>query len=117
MDYPYPQTRRKLCFFHAVVLPGVSTLGFFMQIFFENILYYIKFCTTFAAMNKNEFFKLVPAKQFFTQYCPEVKRFYHKMNGIDGNKQPIDFSPEDKKKMKLAVKALIKDLSKTKFDN
>jgi len=85
--------------------------------FFTNILYYIKFCTTFAPMNKNEFFKLVPAKQFFTQYCPEVKRFYHKMNGIDGNKQPIDFSPEDKKKMKLAVKALIKDLSKTKFDN
>jgi hypothetical protein len=68
-------------------------------------------------MNKNEFFKLVPAKQFFTQYCPEVKRFYHKMNGIDGNKQPIDFSPEDKKKMKLAVKAMVKQLLTVNFNH
>jgi hypothetical protein len=75
------------------------------------------FYTTFATMNKNEFFRLVPAKQFFAQYCPEVKRFYHKMNGIDGNKKPIDFSPEDKKKMKVALKSMIKDISKVNFDN
>jgi hypothetical protein len=73
--------------------------------------------TTFANMDRNEFFKIVPARQFFTKYCPEVKRFYHKANGIDGNKKPIDFSPEDKKKMKLAVKAMVKDLSRVNFNN
>lgn len=89
----------------------------FFAILFQNILYCTMSYTTFAPMNKNEFFKLVPAKQFFAQYCPEVKRFYHKLNGVDGNKKPIDFTPEDKKKMKKAVKALIKDLSSAKFDN
>lgn len=37
------------------------------------------------------------------------------MNGIDGNKKPIDFSPEDKKKMKAALKLMIKDISKVNF--
>jgi hypothetical protein len=68
-------------------------------------------------MERKDFFKVITVRQFFNNYCPEVKRFYHKMNGIDGNKKPIDFSPEDKKKMKTALKSMIKDISKVNFDN
>lgn len=66
-------------------------------------------------MNREEFFKLVPARQFFTKYCTQVKRYYHKLNGIDGNKQPIDFSEQDKQAMQAAVKKLVQDLKKVKF--
>jgi len=61
-------------------------------------------------MKKNELFTIIPARKFFTRYAPEVKRFYHKANGIDGNKQPIDFSLEDQKAIKAGVKKLIQDL-------
>lgn len=71
--------------------------------------------TTFARMTRDEFFKVVPARQFFTRYCPEVKRYYHKLNGIDGNKQPIDFTNEDKAIMHAAVKKLAKELTTVKF--
>lgn len=66
-------------------------------------------------MTREEFFKIVPARQFFKNYCPEIKRYYHKMNGIDGNKKAIDFTDEDKKIMKAGVKQLIKDLGKVSF--
>lgn len=66
-------------------------------------------------MTNKEFFKLVPARQFFTVYAPDVKRFYQKMRGIDGNKMPIDFTEEDKRLMKEGVKRLANDLKRVKF--
>lgn len=66
-------------------------------------------------MTREEFFKIVPARPFFNRYCPKVKRFYHKMRGIDGNKQPIDFSKEDKVMIKEGIKKLCADLKKAKF--
>jgi hypothetical protein len=71
--------------------------------------------TIFVRMTRDEFFKIVPARQFFTQYCPEIKRYYHKLSGIDGNKQPIDFTEQDKAIMKAAVNKLTGDLKKVKF--
>jgi hypothetical protein len=81
----------------------------------ENIFFGTMSYTTFARMTRDEFFKVVPARQFFTRYCPEVKRYYHKLNGIDGNKQPIDFTNEDKAIMHAAVKKLAKELTTVKF--
>lgn len=66
-------------------------------------------------MTTEEFFKIVPARQFFNKYCPDVKRFYHKMRGIDGNKKALDFSADDKVKMKQAALRLAEDLKKVKF--
>lgn len=66
-------------------------------------------------MTKEEFFKVVPARQFFTQYAPQVKRYYHKLRGIDGNGKPLDFSAEDRKVMKAAVMKLAKELQDVKF--
>lgn len=66
-------------------------------------------------MTRDEFFKLVPAAQFFPQYAPTVKRYYHKLRGTDGNKQPLDFSPEDIQDMNAGVKRLAADIKKMKF--
>ena len=43
-------------------------------------------------MSREEFFKIVPAKQFFTKYCPGITNYYHKLRGYDGNKKQIDFT-------------------------
>ena len=66
-------------------------------------------------MDREEFLKLVPARQFFTQYCPGVKRYYHKLRGVDGNKMPLDFSADDKEAIKAGLKKLAQDLKGVKF--
>lgn len=66
-------------------------------------------------MEAQEFFKIIVEKHFFTDYCPTVTNWIHKKRGTDGNKRPIEFSPEDKKAMKEAAKQLAKDIAKVKF--
>lgn len=57
-------------------------------------------------------FKAVVINNFFKNYCPEVKCYYHKTRGISGNGTPIDFTDSDKAKIKEGVKKLITDLSR-----
>ncbi len=66
-------------------------------------------------MTKEEFFKIVPARQFFTKYCTGITNYYHKLRGFDGNKKPIDFTAEDKKQMQKCAAKLSKDLANVKF--
>lgn len=66
-------------------------------------------------MTREEFFKIIPARQFFTKYCPQVTNYYHKLRGRDGNNKPIDFTDEEKRAMKKAAAALGKELSKVDF--
>lgn len=66
-------------------------------------------------MNQVDFFRRVPARQFFTNYAPRVKRYYHKMRGVDGNKRPITFTPEDKADMQYGLQRMIDDLKKVRF--
>lgn len=51
-------------------------------------------------------FEIVVAKNFFEKYCTDVKNWKHKLRGIDGNGNPIDFSPEEKKAIKTKVKMI-----------
>jgi hypothetical protein len=67
------------------------------------------------ALSKDDFFELVPARQFFSRYAPNVKRFYQKMRGIDGNGKPIDFSPQDKEDIKAGIKLMSKDLKRARI--
>jgi hypothetical protein len=66
-------------------------------------------------MTQKEFFKVIKVKYFFEQYCPGVKNFYHKFRGEDGNRNPLDFTEEDKKLMKEAAEKLGKKFSNVKF--
>lgn len=66
-------------------------------------------------MTRDEFFKIVPARQFFTKYCPGITNYYHKLRGFDGNKNPIDFSDDEKKEMQRSASKMSKDLASVKF--
>ncbi len=68
-----------------------------------------------AYLNRDDFFKLIPARQFFKKYCPEVKNYNHKIRGIDGNKKPIDFSENDKIIISVGIERLSKDLLNVRF--
>lgn len=61
-------------------------------------------------MPRHPIFKVIVAKQFFENYCPEITNVKHKLRGTDGNGSPIDFTPEDKKKIKAGIQKLSKDL-------
>ena len=66
-------------------------------------------------MTKEEFFKIVPARQFFTKYCTGITNYYHKLRGFDGNKKPIDFTDYEKDQIKNSIEKLSKDILNTKF--
>lgn len=57
-------------------------------------------------------FTYIKAAQFFPKYCPHVMNWRHKLRKTDGNKQPIDFSSEDKKQIQAGIKKMIKDILK-----
>lgn len=59
-----------------------------------------------------DIFKTVVMNNFFKNYCPDVKCYYHKNRGISGNCTPIDFTESDKAKIKEGIQKLIADLSK-----
>lgn len=65
--------------------------------------------------NMEQFFRMVPARQFFTNYAPTVKRYYHKMRGIDGNKQPITWTSQDREDIRAGIRRLSADLKKVKI--
>jgi hypothetical protein len=66
-------------------------------------------------MNEEEFFKLVPAAQFFSKYATTVRNYAHKRRGIDGNGKFITYSQEDRAAIKAAAKKLADDIKKAKF--
>lgn len=61
-------------------------------------------------MPRYPIFKVIVAKQFFENYCQDITNVKHKLRGTDGNGNPIDFTPEDKKKIKAGIQKLSKDL-------
>lgn len=66
-------------------------------------------------MTKDQFFSLIIAKEFFTKYCPDIPNYKHKMRGVDGNRKPIDFTAEDKAKMRKAAEKLGGKFKDVKF--
>jgi hypothetical protein len=66
-------------------------------------------------MKRQEFFKLIRARVFFKEYCPEVRNYAHKMRGTDGNRKPIDFTEADKQAVKAAAARLGIRISAMKF--
>lgn len=56
-----------------------------------------------------EILKYISAKHFFADYCSEVKNFTHKMRGKDGNGNPIEFSPDDKRLVASGLKKMVAD--------
>lgn len=57
-------------------------------------------------------FKYIVANIFFQKYCPEIKRYKHKLRNKDSNNKEIEFTPTDKKAIKKGLKNLFNDLNK-----
>lgn len=49
-------------------------------------------------------------ERFLNSYCPDIKNVKHKLRGIDGNKNQIDFSDSEKELIRQALKKLGEDL-------
>jgi hypothetical protein len=56
--------------------------------------------------------KYIKADQFFPAYCPDIKNYKRKISGANGRGNPIEFTQEEKKQIKAALKKLFKDISK-----
>jgi hypothetical protein len=52
----------------------------------------------------------IKADTFFREYLPHIKSYKHKIRGKNGRGNPVDFSPEEKRKIKQALSRLFKDL-------
>lgn len=57
-------------------------------------------------------FKYIVAKYFFEKYAPSVKMVKHKLRGIDGNGNAIDFTEADKKAIEKGLSKFTKDIVK-----
>jgi len=64
-------------------------------------------------MNKALFQKYIKGTNFFPDYAPGVTNPTHKMRGIDGHGQTIDFSADDWKKIRDGINTLRRDLLAT----
>jgi hypothetical protein len=53
----------------------------------------------------------IKADQFFPQYCPEIKNYKRKISGRNGRGNPIVFTEEEKKQIKVGLKKLFKDIT------
>jgi len=57
-------------------------------------------------------FKYMVANIFFKNYCPEVKRYKHKLRNKDSNGKEIEFTKEDEKVIREGLKKLFNDIKK-----
>lgn len=69
-----------------------------------------KFMSTFS----KRYFKYIKAIHFLPDYCGITHTPYvqHKIRGIDGNGKEIEFTDDEKKKIRAGVKKLSADLQK-----
>ena len=63
-------------------------------------------------MEDQKLFNIIPAARFFKRYCQGVTNWTHKCRGVDGNKRPIQFTKEDRLKIKDGKLKLIEDIKK-----
>ena len=56
--------------------------------------------------------KFIKADIFFREYLPHIKNYKHKIRGKNGRGNPVDFTKDEKKQIKAAVKKMAADISK-----
>jgi hypothetical protein len=54
--------------------------------------------------------RLINAKVFFPTYCKDVNNYAHKMRGMSGNGKPLNFSEEDKRHIREAIRKMSRDI-------
>lgn len=56
--------------------------------------------------------QFIKADQFFPAYCPEIKNYKRKISGKNGRGNPVEFTIEEKKQIKKALKRFATDMQK-----
>lgn len=56
--------------------------------------------------------KFIKADQFFPAYCPTIKNYKRKISGKNGRGNPVEFTQEEKKKIKAGLRRQYKDMMK-----
>lgn len=56
-------------------------------------------------------FKYIKADSFFKNYLPNIKNHKHKIRGLNGRGNPVDFSKDEKKAINEALKKMLKENS------
>ena len=51
----------------------------------------------------------IKADSLFRDYLPEIKSYKYKIRGSNSRDNPVDFSKEEKKAIKMAIKKMLKD--------
>lgn len=54
-------------------------------------------------------FNYIKADSLFKDYLPEIKSYKHKIRGKNGRGNPVEFTPDEKKAIQLAIKKMLKD--------
>jgi hypothetical protein len=57
-----------------------------------------------------EIFKYIKADRFFADYLPFLRSYKYKIRGRNARNNPVDFSVEEKKQIKQALRKLFSDL-------
>lgn len=53
--------------------------------------------------------KYIKADNLFEDYLPEIKSYKYKIRGSNSRDNPVEFTKEEKKAIKLAIKKMLKD--------
>lgn len=54
-------------------------------------------------------FDYIKADSFFRDYLPEIKSYKHKIRGKNGRGNPTEFSKEEEKSIRSAIKKMLKN--------
>jgi hypothetical protein len=54
----------------------------------------------------------IKAEQFFPEYCPDIKNYKRKISGNNGRGNPVEFTREEKKQIRRALREMVRELSK-----
>ena len=63
---------------------------------------------------KTMIWNFIKANQFFATYLPEIKDYKRKISGRNGRGNPVSFSPEEEKKIEIALQKMFSDLKNEK---
>lgn len=59
---------------------------------------------------KDRLFRYINASAFFSDYLPQIKNFKHKIRGKNGRGNHVDFTKEEKKEVKAALRKFLSEI-------
>lgn len=58
-------------------------------------------------------FNYIKADKFFPKYCPSIKSYKHKISGLNGRGNPVEFSEKELKQINKGLQKMMRDFLKS----